>query len=74
MEERLFADVEYFERVYHDVELIAGIWYFYDSFGTFSAFVAQWRVRLVNEPQPTPRHIRRSGSPPTIGSLTLTER
>ena len=61
--DRCFGDVDYFGITYRDAELINGSWYFYDSRNNFAPFLAQWRVRPLEEP----RIDRRVGQP-TVGA------
>ena len=48
----LFADIEYFGKLYWDAELVAGIWHYCDQKGNHTAFATQKRVHLLNEPLP----------------------
>jgi hypothetical protein len=52
----LYADVEYFENVHQDAELVNGKWYFERRPGEVNLFALQAHVKVLSEPQSQPRH------------------
>ncbi len=58
---RLFGDVEYYDDIYQDAELIDGSWFFYDAQASFGPFIVQWRVHPLNKPEAERRHHANTG-------------
>lgn len=60
---RKYADVEYFGAQYKDAECLNGVWYRESPLGEVHSFPEQKAIKVLNDPQPDPRHRHRTVPP-----------